>query len=227
MLSIKNLVHVYGNGTRALDDVSLEVPRGMFGLLGPNGAGKSTLLALLATLDRPTSGRITFGEAVDAVQQRWLVRPHVGVVAHETLVYAELTGRENLEFCADLNGVARGRVDDWLDRVGLVHGADKPVATYSRGMRQRLAIARALLTEPTIVLLDEPLTGLDAGGRALLAETVRWLRQEERVVVMVTHHLDWPHHEVDRALVLDQGRLRYDGPSDAAFGEVYARGVAP
>lgn len=194
-------------------------------VLGPNGAGKTTLLQLLATLDRASEGRIQF-DGSDAVADRDLVRPHIGLVAHDSLLYGDLTGAENLDFVADLYGVPRERGRLWLERVGLDTAADRPASTYSRGMKQRLSIARALLPEPSVVLFDEPLTGLDRSARGFLWSLLRWLRARERVVIVVTHHLAWPADAVDHAVVLEQGRVRFDDSLDGGtLADVYDRAV--
>ena len=199
-------------------------------VVGPNGAGKTTLLHLLATLDRPTSGAIRFlpsttAEELDSVRDRHRIRRHIGLVAHDSLLYAELSGLENLRFVARLYGREVATAGLWLDRVGLTGAGDRPVADYSRGMRQRLSIARALLPEPSLVLFDEPLTGLDRSARAFLYATIDRLRAAGRLVVIVTHHLDWPTEHLDRAMVLDGGRMRYTGPVDRPLGALYAAGV--
>lgn len=194
-------------------------------IVGPNGAGKSTLLQLLATLDRPNGGSIVFGGRYDSITGRDLVRRHIGLVAHDSLLYGELTGRENLRFCAELYGLDESKADEWLDRVGLTDAGDKGVSSYSRGMRQRLSIARALLPEPTLVLFDEPLTGLDRSARGFLFDTVDRLRSAGRIVAVVTHHLGWPTENLDRLVVLDRGRVRFDGPVETDIASVYAREV--
>lgn len=194
-------------------------------VVGPNGAGKTTLLQLLATLDRPTEGTITFGGRHDSVKSRHGIRPHIGFVAHDSLLYAELSGLENLRFTARLYGLDPTLAETWIDRVGLRDAADRAVAGYSRGMRQRLSIARALLPEPTLVLFDEPLTGLDSAARAFLYETIGRLQRARRAVLVVTHHLDWPAETLHRALVLEDGRLRHDGPVGASLAALYAQEV--
>jgi heme exporter protein A len=219
------LSRAYGR-VHALYDVSLRLKAGEVScVVGPNGAGKSTLLAQLATLDRPTEGSVVFGGSHDSVRGRETVRPHIGLVAHDSLLYGELTGIENLEFCAQLYGCPEDRASMWLERVGLTDADNKPVSSYSRGMRQRLSIARALLSEPTLVLFDEPLTGLDRSAREFLYQTVERLRAARRIVVVVTHHLAWPAGELDRLIVMEGGRVRYDGAPEPNIATVYAREV--
>lgn len=222
---VTELSRAFGR-THALYDVNLEFLSGQVScLVGPNGAGKSTLLSLLSTLDRPTDGTLRFGANYDGVEHREHVRPHIGVVAHDSLLYGDLTGLENLRFCGQLYGRRPQEATDWLNRVGLGDTGDKLVSSYSRGMKQRLSIARALLPEPTLVLFDEPLTGLDRGAREFFFETVKRLRVASRIVVVVTHHLTWPSDAMDRLVVLDRGRVRFDGAPTEDVLDIYAQKV--
>jgi ABC-type multidrug transport system ATPase subunit len=159
-------------------DVTLEAPRGRLVLLvGGNGAGKTTLLRLFAGLMRPSAGQIVRHAAV-------------GLVAHHTMLYDALTARENLRFFARLHGVHHaGHVDAVLDRLGLAPAADQRIAGFSRGMLQRLAIARALLHDPALLLLDEPLSGLDESGAAILVRLIRELKGRGHAVLAATHQL--------------------------------------
>jgi ABC-type multidrug transport system ATPase subunit len=161
-----------------LVDVSLEIRRGEALLLvGPNGAGKTTLLRVLAGLLRPTAGHV----------ER---RAPIGMVAHDPMLYPALTARENLRFFARLHGVDGGRVADLLEQVGLTHRAHDRIGTFSRGMLQRMAIARALVHEPGLLLLDEPLSGLDdAASRALVA-LLAGLRERGTAMILVSHQLE-------------------------------------
>lgn len=209
---VENVTRAFGRFT-ALDDVSVCFRAGQVSaVVGPNGAGKTTLLTLLATLGRPDEGRITIDGGLDLVRDRDAVRPHIGWVAHDAMLYGDLSGSENLELFAELYGVPRARARAWLVRVGLEGAGERLVRGYSRGMKQRLSIARALLPEPSVVLFDEPLTGLDRSARAVLFSLLRWLRRENRVVIVVTHHLEWPSDALNRVLVLDRGRVRYNDP---------------
>jgi len=189
-------------------------------VLGPNGAGKSTLLTLLTTLRAPDEGRILFNGRLDSRRQRLKLRPHIGVVSHESMVNAQLTGRENLRFTAALYGVSAAVADDWLQRVGLTEAADRLAGTYSRGMRQRLSVARALLSSPSLVLFDEPLTGLDRAGQAFFWGVVQQLRDAGRLVVIVTHDFDLPP-VVNRLWIMERGRLRHDAPFAGDVSEAW------
>lgn len=194
---------------RALSHVSFECRAGqMIGLLGPNGAGKSTLLNLLATLAAPTSGVVRYGE-VTAREAGPSIRARLGALGHDLYLYPELTARENLDFFARLYRVreTRARVDEALATAGLSGRADDLVSGFSRGMRQRLALERALLHAPRLVLLDEPFTGLDDASTHALVTRLRSLRDRGCIVVLTTHDLDVIDGLLDLVAVLRDGRL--------------------
>jgi ABC-type multidrug transport system ATPase subunit len=181
------LVRRFGDRA-ALDGVDLRVAEGEFVLVtGPNGAGKTTFLRVLATVLRPSAGGVHVGghELPRAADR---ARPLVGYVAHGPLTYPGLTARENLELYAALYGVPDERVGPALDRVGLAARGGDPVSEFSRGMSQRLALARACLHGPALLLLDEPTAGLDADGRGLLREV---LAEPGRTVIVSTHEPAW------------------------------------
>ena len=190
----------------ALRGVSAELRAGeLVALEGPNGAGKSTLLAVLATVIRPTFGRVAYEPLGDDVDR---VRPELGWVAHESLLYRELTGRENVEFAARLYGVDDPRACEraWT-RVEATGFIDRRVATLSRGQRQRVALARALVHSPSVLLLDEPWTGLDAASAALLERELVAERERGTLVVVVTHAADQAERIGARRLRLEGGRV--------------------
>jgi ABC-2 type transport system ATP-binding protein len=194
---------------RALSHVSLVCEAGeIFGLLGPNGAGKSTLLSIVATLLTPSAGTVRYGEHT-AQQAGPDLRARIGLLGHDLYLYPELSARENLTFFAQLYDVAdvAGRVSRALQRASLVERADDPVFGYSRGMRQRLALERALLHDPRLLLLDEPFTGLDDASTHALLDRLREFRAEGRIVVLATHDLDVADGIVDRVGILRNGRL--------------------
>ncbi len=200
----------------ALDGIDLTVPAGQaVVLLGPNGAGKSTLLRLLATLTRPSGGRLRlFGEEVLSSDAGRL-RSRIGFLSHQTFLYEHLTGRENLLFYARLYGLSdpERAARAALGAARLSDRQDDRVGAYSRGMQQRLAIARSLLHGPEMILLDEPFTGLDRESSARLEERLRQLRATGRTCVMATHDLDQGLRAADRVLVLRGGRLEFDAPA--------------
>jgi heme ABC exporter ATP-binding subunit CcmA len=217
---------------RALTHVSFDAPRGtILGLLGPNGAGKSTMLAVLATLLKPTSGRVRYG-AFELDDRRPALRAAIGVLGHDLFLYPELTARENLAFFAalaqvpDPDRVALGA----LDRAGLADRADDPVGSFSRGMRQRVALERALIHRPRLVLLDEPFTGLDDGSTAMLLKRLHDLREDGAIVILATHDLDLAEGLLDRALFLRDGRVADNRERPAALRDTYRQvitGAAP
>jgi len=183
---VENLSKKFSSVT-ALEDINLSVKEGeIFGLLGPNGAGKTTLIKILATLIRPTSGKVTI-DGLDLIKDKYKIREKIGLVSHETYLYEELTARENLEFYAKLYGVEKS-VNNFLKKVGLEDKANILVKNFSRGMKQRLAIARAILHKPEILLFDEATTGLDIKSREKFYSMLQELRNSEVTIVLSTHH---------------------------------------
>jgi heme ABC exporter ATP-binding subunit CcmA len=199
---------------RALSRVSLTARRGdILGLLGPNGAGKSTLIGILATLVAPSTGTIQYGGRTSA-DHGPEIRARIGLLAHELHLYSELTARQNLDFFARLYNLdARKAVGPALNRAGLTDRADDVVSGFSRGMRQRLALERALLHEPRLVLLDEPFTGLDDAAVTTISERLRTLAANGAIVIVATHDLDLADGLVTRLAVVTNGRLVADEPA--------------
>jgi len=192
---------------RAVSRVTFKAGRGtILGLLGPNGAGKSTLLAMLATLLRPSSGTIRYGQSDAAAGPS--LRARIGVLGHDLFLYPELTARENLAFFAGLYGIAdpAAQARDALDRAGLAARADDPVSSLSRGMRQRVALERALIHDPRLALLDEPFTGLDDASTGALVGRLHALRASGAIVILATHDLDLAEGLLDCAIFLRDGR---------------------
>jgi len=200
----------YGS-ERALVNVSMELRAGtMCALLGHNGAGKTTLLGILSTLVRQNDGKVRY-RAGDAEVRGETLRREIGMLAHASLCYGELTARENLALVAGLYGIERAGIDDVLDRVGLEPRArDRVARTYSRGMLQRLSLARALLTRPSLLLLDEPFTGLDRGGALTLGGELGALRDAGAIVVVVTHDLEAIADRTDHVAILRRGQLVFE-----------------
>jgi heme ABC exporter ATP-binding subunit CcmA len=207
---------------RAVSHVSLTIGRGdILGLLGPNGAGKSTLIGMLATLITPSAGTITYGGRT-AREAGPDLRRRIGVLAHELHLYTELSARQNLEFFAQLYEVASpAAISEALERADLAERAHDAVGGFSRGMRQRLALERALLHAPTLVLLDEPFTGLDDQSVTRVAHRLRQLAAAGAIVVLATHDLDLADGLVTRVAVARGGRLLTDEPSVAGLRERY------
>ena len=225
-LIIDDVSRFYGR-RRALSHVTLTIEQGqLVGLLGPNGAGKSTLLGVLATLVRPSAGSVQYGDR-NSVDGGLDLRRQIGLLSHDLQLYGELTARENLEFFAalfDLSNPA-ARASEALERAGLGARADDMVLGFSRGMRQRLALERALLHRPRLVLLDEPFTGLDEMSTRALADRLRSLRDDRRIVLIATHDHDIVDGLVDRAVLLRDGRMAELDASDATLREQYRSAV--
>ena len=214
MLSIKNLVHVYANGTRALDDVSLNVPTGMFGRLGPNGAGKSTLMRSIATLQTPTSGSIDF-DGIDVIAEPEKLRRTLGYLPQDFGVYPRVSAYDMLDHMAVLKGIASGKdrketVETLLNQTNLWSVRNKAIAGFSGGMRQRFGIAQALIGNPKLIIVDEPTAGLDPEERNrflnLLAEIA-----DNVVIILSTHIVEDVADLCPRMAVLAGGKIQLEG----------------
>ena len=218
MLIIENLTHVYGNGTRALDEVSLTIPRGMYGLLGPNGAGKSTLMRTIATLQAPTSGHIRFGD-IDVLKHPEDLRKTLGYLPQDFGVYPRVSAYDMLDHMAVLKGIAGGKerketVENLLNQVNLWDVRKKAIAGFSGGMRQRFGIAQALIGDPRLIIVDEPTAGLDPEERNrflnLLAEI-----GENVVVILSTHIVEDVSDLCPSMAIICNGRIVREGaPAD-------------
>jgi ABC-2 type transport system ATP-binding protein len=214
MLELTNLSHVYGNGTRALDRVTMSIPRGMFGLLGPNGAGKSTLMRTIATLQTPTEGSIRFGD-IDVIAEPERLRRTLGYLPQDFGVYPRISAYDMLDHMAVLKGIAtaadrKQTVETLLHQVNLWDVRKKALAGFSGGMRQRFGIAQALIGNPGLIIVDEPTAGLDPEERNrflnLLAEI-----GENVVVILSTHIVDDVADLCPRMAVLAGGRIQLEG----------------
>ncbi len=195
----------------ALRDITLKVEPGMcLALLGRNGAGKTTLLRMLAGLSRPTRGRVTVFEKESRDQA---TRRQVGVLGHGIAVYDEFSAIENLTLFADLYGLANPRkvAMEWLERTGLERVKNGLVREFSRGMRQRLAVARAFLHEPSVLLLDEPFTALDDRAIAVLQRLLVQAREEKRTIILSTHQLREALELATHVALINRGRLAFTG----------------
>ena len=210
VISVQNLLHRY-NGRTALDNVSFDVrPAELFGLLGPNGSGKTTLFRILSTLMIPTAGRALI-MGFDAAREPAILRRQIGVVFQAQSVDEKLTAHENLWHQGHLYGLhgpaLKARIQEILDRVGLGDRAKELVETFSGGMARRVELAKGLLHHPSVLLLDEPTTGLDPGARRDLWQYLQILRDQERVSVIVTTHLMEEAERCDRLAILNEGKL--------------------
>lgn len=202
-IQIRGLCRRFGRRW-ALSHVDLDLPAGSgTRVVGPNGSGKSTLLGCLATALKPHAGSITFG-GEPLWQHRDALRPYVGYLAHQHHLWADLSAQENLVLWARLGGYTAD-TDALLERVGLASRRRGPVREYSAGMRRRLALARILIKQPKLLLLDEPFAALDPEGRALVLEVVGEMREKGSTVVIATHLPDVAAPVADRVVVMDRG----------------------
>ncbi len=226
-VQVRRLTKAFG-ARKVLAGLDLDLPAGQLtALLGPNGAGKTTLLRILATLARPTGGSIRL-LGLDAAREAHLVRRRISLLSHRTLLYDDLTARQNLDFYARMYDVkdAEHRIGHLLEQVGLSHRAEDLVRTFSRGMQQRLALARALLHRPELLLLDEPYSGLDPVAADNLNRLLAEMQEHGCTVLLTTHDLNQGLALAGRVLVLARGKLVYDAPvaeSPETFGTTYRR----
>jgi ABC-type multidrug transport system ATPase subunit len=234
-LEIRNLSKTYSNGVHALNDVTLTIPRGMFGLLGPNGAGKSTLMRTIATLQQPDSGTIQFtgpeGNSIDVLRDKHMVRETLGYLPQEFGVYPNVSAERLLEHFAVLKGIADRKarkevVSALLHQTNLYEVRKKKLGGYSGGMRQRFGVAVALLSNPTLIIVDEPTAGLDP------AERVRFLNLlsaigENAVVILSTHIVEDVSELCSRMAIIDKGSILVEGEPlaaiDALRGKIWKR----
>jgi ABC-type multidrug transport system ATPase subunit len=218
MLEIANLSHTYANGTAALDDVSLSIPRGMFGLLGPNGAGKSTLMRTVATLQEPTAGTIKFGD-IDVLAEPQRLRRTLGYLPQDFGVYPRVSAYAMLDQLAVMKGITgkadrKAVVETLLNQTNLWAVRNKSIAGFSGGMRQRFGIAQALIGNPELIIVDEPTAGLDPEERNRFLNLLAGIG-DHVVVILSTHIVDDVADLCPLMAVLANGRLQLQGkPAD-------------
>ncbi len=221
-LEVKGLTRRFGV-RKALDEVDLELPGGAFlSIFGPNGAGKTTLVRVLTTLTPPSAGSVRV-DGLDVVEDAVGLRERIGLISHNPLLYPDLTAEENLAFFADMYGVEdpAGRARELLESVELDHRRTDTVATFSRGMLQRLSIARALLHHPKVLFLDEPYSGLDPHAVDILDALIAQIRAEH-TFVMVSHDLTKGLELCTHALILARGKVVLFEPKESIDPEAFA-----
>src|SRR6202046_4503222 len=233
MLTIDKLTHVYPNGVKALDNVSLTVARGMYGLLGPNGAGKSTLMRTIATLQAPTSGTITF-DGIDVIKDPEALRRTLGYLPQYFGVYPRVSAYDLLDHMAVLKGIVGGKdrretVEYLLNQTNLWDVRRKALAGYSGGMRQRFGIAQALIGDPSLIIVDEPTAGLDPEERNRFLNLLAQIG-ENVVVILSTHIVEDVTDLCPRMAIISEGRVLLSGqPAEAMSsleGRIWRRAVA-
>ncbi len=232
-LDISNLSKTYANGVRALDGVSLTIPRGMFGLLGPNGAGKSTLMRIVATLLEADGGTVTLGD-IDVLREKDKVRRLLGYLPQDFGVYPKISAVDMLDHLALLKGIVNSRerktmVDSLLHRCNLYDVRKKALSSYSGGMRQRFGIAQALLGNPQLLIVDEPTAGLDPGERNRFYNLLSEIG--ENVIVILSTHIVQDVMELCTSMaVINQGRVLFAGSPEEGVntltGRIWQRFIA-
>ncbi|WP_462250895.1 ABC transporter ATP-binding protein [Ekhidna sp.] len=222
-LLIKNLSKTYSNGVRALNDVSLDIPTGMFGLLGPNGAGKSSLMRTIATLQEPDTGSISLGD-LDVLREKDEVRKILGYLPQEFGVYPKINAEVLLDHLAVLKGIANNKerkelVESLLHKTNLWQARKKNLGGYSGGMKQRFGIAQALLSNPKLIIVDEPTAGLDPAERNRFLNLLSELG-ENTVVILSTHIVDDVKELCTNMAIINQGTVLYQGSPTNALDDI-------
>jgi ABC-2 type transport system ATP-binding protein/heme exporter protein A len=229
IISARGIQKSFGNHA-ALKNIDVEFIKGeSVAIFGPNGAGKTTLLKILSTIVTPTKGNVII-DGIDIRKDPSRSRKLIGVVSHETYLYDELTARENLRFFGNMYGMDKDmleeRIDELLGQVVLLKRGNDRVGSFSRGMKQRLSIARALVHKPSILLMDEPYTGLDQQAAEAFENVLRILDTERVTKIMVSHNIERALQLCDRVMIMDKGKVAYDSMkteiADAeSFGTIY------
>ncbi len=224
-LESEDIRKTFGHFT-ALGGITLAVNRGEFvALFGRNGAGKTTFLKTAATLVRPTHGKLRI-EGIDIHDQPEQARRHIGFLSHNTYLYRDLNPVENLRFFGRLYGLTNPdeRIHKLLERVGLQRRANDPVRSFSRGLNQRLGLARVMLHDPSLILLDEPYTGLDANAVEMLNQMLDEAVGTGKTIILTTHDIEHGLRAASRAVIIDRGKVVYSGNArDSSTREAYAQ----
>jgi ABC-2 type transport system ATP-binding protein len=225
MIQIKSLSKRYGSFT-AVDSIDLEVPRGqLFGILGPNGAGKTTTLRMIAGILRPTAGSVHIG-GVDIAEQPMAAKAMLGYIPDRPYIYEKLTGSEFLRFVAGLYGqhgeIVERRMHDLLELFDLIDWRDELVESYSHGMRQKLIISSAFLHRPQVIVVDEPMVGLDPKATRILKDLFREYTKRGNTIMMSTHTLEVAESLCDRIAIIHGGRIRACGTMEELYTSVSA-----
>lgn len=226
VIELKNLTKRF-HSTIALREVNLSIEGGVITVLfGPNGAGKTTLIRILCTLSRPTSGELTM-DGLEVSHNGREIRARIGAVLHEPLLYDDLTAAENLRFYCRMYGAPISRVNELLELFRLKHRRNDRIATLSSGMIKRLALARAMIHDPDILILDEPFSSLDSDSVSQLIDLLNHLRDQGKTIVLATHHLKEGFEVAERLVVMKKGRIARDmmkaGTSAYEFESNYSK----
>ncbi|MCE8424932.1 MAG: heme ABC exporter ATP-binding protein CcmA [Candidatus Methanoperedens sp.] len=211
IISIENLIKAFGANI-VLRKINLRIETGEFlTIFGPNGAGKTTLIKIMSTLVSPTSGKVLI-DGIDIKEKPIEIRKRIGVISHETYLYPELSAAENLRFFGNMYGAddLEHRITDLLEQVGMSYRKNDRVRTFSRGMKQRLSIARALIHDPPILFLDEPYTGLDQHASATFDRILSGTNAHDKTRVLISHDIERGISMCDRAIILTGGHIAHE-----------------
>jgi ABC-type multidrug transport system, ATPase component len=213
IISINGLSKTFGH-RKALNNINLEIGTGEFvAIFGPNGAGKTTLLKVMSTIIEPTRGTVLIN-GIESKKDPSKIRGMIGAISHDTYLYDELTARENLVFFSRMYGIGKNEIDERVESilksVDLLPRADDRTASFSRGMKQRLSIARAMLHHPAILLMDEPYTGLDQHAAENFERVLMNTGSSGVTRIMITHNIERAFELCDRMLIMDRGEIRFD-----------------
>jgi ABC-2 type transport system ATP-binding protein len=224
-ISIQHLSKIYGGTKRALNDVNIEIPGGLFGLLGPNGAGKTTLMQILVTLMPPSEGRV-FVNNLDLQKNRKQIRQMLGYLPQDFSTFPKIKTWEFLDYSARLAGIKPSSkrlqmVDDMLEKVGLFDARERLANKLSGGMKRRLGIAQALIGDPQILIVDEPTTGLDPEERIRFRNILADLGQKERIIILSTHIVGDISSTCNSMVLLLNGEVAFNGPPEDLIGQAH------
>ena len=222
-INIESLSKVYKQGTRALNNVNMKIESGIFGLLGPNGAGKTTLIRILVTLLLPTEGRVRFGD-YDLIKDRRHIRTMIGYLPQQFSTFSKLKTSEFLDYSARLAGVRESRkrkevVDEMLENVGLYEARDRQANKLSGGMKRRLGIAQALVGRPSVLIVDEPTTGLDPEERIRFRNLLQEMSSNDIIIILSTHIVGDISSSCTNMAMLNKGELVFNGSPEKIIGK--------
>ncbi len=225
MIRVTNLQKQFGK-LKAVDDISFQINEGeIFGLLGPNGAGKTTTVKMIVGMLKPDDGHIEIN-GIDALAHPLQAKSDLGYVPESSALYENLTGREHLEMVCNLHHIASERIDSQvarlLEAIELKDSADKRIAGYSKGMKQRLLLAGAIIHNPRLLILDEPMSGLDANVQSVIRQLIKDFVREKRIVIFCSHILEVVERLCDRLMIIHQGKKLVEGTSEQIISHIGA-----
>lgn len=224
IIEIENLTKVFKDAFEpAVKNVSLTVEKNeVFGLLGPNGAGKTTMISILCGVIAPTSGKVLLG-GLNLKENMNQIKQIIGVVPQDIALYPTLTARENLDFYGAMYGLSgkekKEKIENWLDKLGLIRAADRKVETFSGGMKRRVNLIASILHDPQILFLDEPTVGVDVQSRNVIIEHLKELNSQGTTIIYTSHHLEEAEHFCTKIAIIDYGQILTQGTTQQLIAE--------